>query len=146
MKERVNEILASITGTPHVRVEKAISDSRIIRDALSRALIADSRPDIAGQVFSVFVDVRNQRVTTRWTPLDANTDAEAVERFQGFIPIGYIVTVDTTRDGDEEITAFVTRKPTYKPAEDTLADAQLRIGAMVRDELESVYRVVEATL
>jgi hypothetical protein len=140
MKQKVNEILEGV-HTGLTSVARAIADSRTVRGALSHVLMEDGQPDIAGQVFAIFVDLPNKRVRARWTPLEADTDAEAVKRFQGCVPIGYIVTVDTTRDGDGEITAFATRKLLLEYAADTLADAHLRISAVVRDELEEVYRV-----
>lgn len=140
MKQRVNQILEGV-HTGLTSVARAIADSRMVREALSHALMEDRQPDIAGQVFAIFVDMHSKRVCARWTPLEADTDAEAVERYQGRVPIGYIVTVDTTRDGDEDISAFATRKLLLEYAADILADAHLRIGAVVRDELEEVYRV-----
>lgn len=141
MKATVNEILKSVRVGP-IRTVEAIADSRAIRVALSQALADFGQPDIAGQVFAVFVNPRLKRVSVRWTPLEANTDVEAVARFQTWVPIGYVVTVDTTRDGDEEITAFSTRGSIFADAdtEKILKDAHERINAIVRDELSEVYR------
>jgi hypothetical protein len=140
MKETVSKILERVQTGP-IRAAKAIADSRVLRDALSLALVEEGQPDIAGQVFAIFVDPRNKRVSARWTPLESDSDAEAVTRFQTWVPVGYIVTVDATRDGDEEITAFSTRKLLIEEAADILNDAHLRINAIVRDELSEVYRL-----